>query len=522
MLLQAMVWTGVAAAVLASRSPQPLTRRERLANSALEMGVFLLALLARLRAPFWPLHSNDHAYDDIALVLDLPADNVAARARLQSFGESWPELQKLGLHLTGQTHDGLALLSAFLGALAVLATVMAARRLALPRVPVLLAGALAALVPVGLRVAHSESAFVVAQLLVALALLLGASQPSRWTQIGLAGVILLLATGHALGPGYAFGMALLAWALRHNRWRLLVFLLTVALLGLAMDWLYNGAAIGVRTGGPLGVLGLLRHPQAHTLWLDRHWMPPAWPLLALLGWWACLPAPRWRAALASALGLLALLVTGLLPIACASDVLRYQAPWLPVVALALAGSGRLPAVLHKPLRRPAHLLTIALWLLLALEARELGTGFSALDVQGQTYAALRDALGHERGLLVWLVPEFTGSQRAYLAAPAGRWRDDGPEVLEMHPDVARFQCQRFGHLPGPAVLALEPACLSLPGQSPCDVLRPFLQERLKQQQIARLAPGLASTTAEFLDFAPASLHLEVWRAQCPPGAISTP
>ncbi len=518
MLVELLLWGCTTAAAVLARPRQSPPQEGRWPRRLAFGGLFCLALAARATVPFWPLHSNDHAFDDIALALQVPAQNGVARDLLRQYGAAWTALQVAGTHLTGRTHDGLAALSVLFGALALLTTVIAVQRAVGARSSVWLAGIFGALAPVGVRVAHSESPFVVAQLLVAIALLLAVSQPSRWSNLGLGCVVLLLATGHAIGAGYAVGVALIAWSLYAPSWQTALVLAGAATVGAAIDLNQNQDLLLIRSGNGLAILGPI---GARTLWRDAAWVPTTWPLLAGVGcavWVRSLSRPRWPAGIAATLGILALGFTGILPICCASDALRYQAPWMPVVVLALGWSGGAVDLVPVRQQRAARFAVAALWMVLAFQARQVVVGLRALDAQGQTYAALRQALGNRTSVVTWLVPEFSGSQRAYLAAPSGRWSTGGPDVQAMPVDVAQFHCQRYGHLPAPAVLVLEPSCfIGASGPRPCESLRAYADHLVVKGRVTPLPQRLTSTAAEFLSLGTAPLDLEVWSARCPAG-----
>lgn len=209
----ATLWAVLAAAMLAKALRRPRTW------SALVFGGILLVIAAAARraAPFTPLHADDHAWLEIAVGLGLPEADRGAHRLLAEYGPAWWQLQRWTSPLWGSDHEALGRWAAALGALATVLAVLAARRVTTRWLPALAAGALMVWSPLAVRVGNSESTLVVAQFLVAAALWLASppyeARAGRWDAVGVLCAVGLLATGHPLGPAFAVGAGLCAWAL---------------------------------------------------------------------------------------------------------------------------------------------------------------------------------------------------------------------------------------------------------------------------------------------------------------------
>ncbi|MBM4342190.1 MAG: hypothetical protein FJ100_02300 [Deltaproteobacteria bacterium] len=211
--LTAGLWVVLAAAMVAKALRRPRTW------SALVFGGVLLvvAAAARRAAPFTPLHADDHAWLEIAVGLGLPGADTGAHRLLTEYGPAWWQLQRWTAPLWGNDHEALGRWAAALGALATVLAVLAARRATTRWLPALAAGALMVWSPLAVRVGNSESTLVVAQFLVAAALWLASppyeARSGRWDTVGVLAALGLLASGHPLGPVFAVGAGLCAWAL---------------------------------------------------------------------------------------------------------------------------------------------------------------------------------------------------------------------------------------------------------------------------------------------------------------------
>ena len=179
--------------------------------------VLVVAAAARRAAPFTPLHADDHAWLEIAVGLTMPEGEAGAHRLLSEYGPAWWQLQRWTAPIWGSDHEALGRWAAAVGALATVLAVLVARRACGKWLPALAAGALMLWAPVAVRVGNSESSLVVAQFLVAAALWLAsppyAAGSGRWDAVGVLAAVGLLTTGHPLGPVFAVGAGLCAWAL---------------------------------------------------------------------------------------------------------------------------------------------------------------------------------------------------------------------------------------------------------------------------------------------------------------------
>ena len=482
--------------------------------------VFVVAAHVRLAAPFWPLHSNGHWSHDAGLALR--AGGVATEAEA-AYGAAWVIVQQAGVLLFGVHIDGLARLSVLLGALAAAMT-FAAALLRVQKWPwALLGGLLAALAPVAVRVGHSESPFVVAQLLFAIVLLLAAAPVDRWRQLGLAAALALLALGHPLGPGFALGALLLALAWTPPPeppeppappWRAWALpLLALLLLSLAQLYVASGT-LARRVEGDWRSLGFF-NPRL-LLWTDDAWLPRlTWLLVALgcvISWrrWAS-RHERWKA-VAFALGAIVLIRFCTLANACVSDGLRYQSLLAAPLGV-LVASGGLWHVAGSFTRRRitqacAGMVALAvLWQLAsARDARQ------ALDTQGQLWSFLRqhppDAHGQTAHFLI-----AHPDSRFLMLEPVGRWGADGPVADVISLDVARALCARNGQLPEHTWMLFEPGCMS-PGAGACALLAPFAGEVVARGSVSPLSALPQTLRGEFLDLPPGPQAVRVVRVGC--------
>ncbi len=479
--------------------------------------LFAGALWLRLAVPFWPLHSNGHWAHDAGLALRL--GGVAANDEA-AYGTAWVVVQQLGVQVLGLHIAGLGQVAAVLGALAVVVT-FAAALVRTRSVPWALAGAgILACAPIAVRIGHSESPFIVAQLLFAIVLLLAQLPADRWRQTGLAAALALIALGHPLGAGYALAALLLALAFAPSAtWQswllptLLPFFAALAQIALAATTLTR------HLGG--GWHDLVRFGSRMLLWTSAVWLPSPAVLLVVLGilatarlWQA--QRQGWRIG-ALLLGLAVLARTSTLALACMTDGLRYQAPWMPLLAVLAASAGLLLPQLPLRLQRAARIATLGLLLWVPAQLLVQPIGLMQLDSQGQMWRFLnaRWPGNPARPLHFLTLPSPTGS--LFLQGPpVGRWQSAGPVSDVIGVDVARALCERNGQLPDETWLLLEPGCAnSLTGN--CQAMAPWLGETVVRGTVDKLPQGREGVRGEFLDLPTGSLALAIARARCPGG-----
>ena len=494
--------------------------------SAAVLGFLALAALAaavRRALPFAPLHANGHGLEELAVALDWPGARLATERFVSQYGASWLLPLRVLTRLTGQNHDQLAAISAGLGGLAVAFSGAAAWRASRHWPWTVLATLVVLLAPVAARVAHSESAFVVAQLLMALGLFL-ATWHGLLARLALALCLALLTLGHPVGIVAATGLGMLAWALALRqetpRLQALLPLLATALVAPALLQFAGGHAdVASRLTEGSGLH--LPVPTAFYrfwLWADRDHAPVAASLGALLGLAAfdrgsAVPLRFLPAGLA-AIGAALVLIAGLLVTACISDGLRYQALWAPVLCLLLAHAGRgLRDVTLGPL------LAIALWLAVAWGLTGLDRG-RQLDAQGQAYQALRAHLASAPAD-IWLIHGDRSADRNQVVVelPVARLRAGGPSVHALAVTDVAARCARGQELLPHTFFWQSDACSALqrPGEPlPCAELAavaaaPSWSVRLfPQGPIA--SPGMPG---EFQRFRDASPRTALYPVRCP-------
>lgn len=527
--LAAALWLLALSALLARRDQCAGQPRQVLIALSLGILVFGAALWARLHAPFWVLHANDHAFEDLAIALREPATNLAGRHAALSYGASWTVAQQALVSLLGVHHDGVALASALCGAAAAALACGAAWSLSRSVWGALLGGLCAALAPMAVRVGHSESPLVVAQFLLAASLYLGTALPTRMTQAGLLACIGLLATGHPMGPGYAAAAALFAWALQPRNSQIAAAIdLRLGQLGRSALVVVLGFAAGLsqhsgvlhRRVGAIGLPGI-RDVADLTLWLSDTWAPSCLWLLALVGMWGFgrrRAHQRWMRLGALGLGLGVLAWTSQITSACISDALRYQAAWAAPIAVLVACAPADSPCLHPAWRLTARVGVALLGAWIAWALLWPGRGATALDAQGQSYLALRRALAAERGDIALLIAEHQPDAPC-LAAPVGRWTAQGPRVRALRADEARYLCARHHRLPPSTFVAIEPACAAtVSGHRPsvCTTALPFAGASLGTWPTTPLRrdPG-SGIAGEYLPFQAANPGLSLARARCP-------
>ncbi len=479
----------------------------------------VLAALVRRQVPFVPLHANGHGLEEILVAIGDP-DAQAATARFVSqYGGTWLLPRRSLTALTGATHDQLAVIASALGGLAAALATAAAWRLSRQWLWTAVAAALVVFTPVAARVGHSESAFVVAQLLVALGLWLATH---RARQPALAVVLALLALGHPVGIGLAVGVFLLAlavgieapqFALPQALWPLLA--LGVA-AGLELLTTQTGVADRLTYATQLHI-PLPTLPHEYWLWLQAGYAPRAAAVAGLAGLWSFgrvfADRGRWLVLALATLGVLAAALTGLLVTACVTDGLRYQAPFAPVLAVLVARAGQgLAGTLT------GRVAAIALWLAVVAGFAQLDAG-RTLDAQGQAYVDLRQALAKLRGD-VWLVApdRAAGHERVVVQVPAGKLAQDGATLRTLLAEDVRTACQAHTPLPPQAFVWLDPVCAArVPAGAPlpCAALEPLAGETVAQFSVQPLPPpGAEGMAGEFNNYPPGAVVARLARVRC--------
>lgn len=480
----------------------------------------LIAALVRRNLPFSPLHANGHGLEELALTLGGPENQAATGRYVAQYGPSWLLPLRAMTQTFGQTHQQLALASSALGGLATALGTVAAWRLSRNWLWTLLAGALLLWTPVAARVGHSESGFVVAQLLVATGLWLGASR-ERIQLLGVGPVLMLLTLGHPVGIVLAAGTLLLVLAMQLELQKIpLKFLLPSLLFLAAGTWLQlhdSHASVADRlTEHAEFHLPVPTDLQGYALWLHPTYAP-RWAMLAgAIGLWSFgrgqQGIPRWLPLILATSGAVLVLAAGLMVNACVSDGLRYQATFAPVLALLVARVSL--AVAGVPF---GGLFALILGLLTAFGLH--ATDGTQVDAQGQAYRALVNATAQMHGD-IWLVtPERgQGHERVVVEMPGGQIAPGGP-VLKPLPVGEMKKLCRTVELPPQTLVWLDHAChAQVPeGQpNPCADLRPLVGNKLLEPLVNPLprlrTPGMAG---EFQNYPPGRLQLTLATAKCP-------
>lgn len=558
----AVLWAALALAMLAKAARKPRSW------SAMVFGAVILGLAAAARraAPFTPLHADDHAYQEIAIGLNLPEVQERADQLMHDYGPAWWQLQRWTTPIWGDDHQALGRWAAAVGALATVLAVLAARRSSGRWLPALVGGAAMCWAPIAVRVGNSESNLVVAQLLVAAALWLASppypARSGRFDALGVLAAIGLLACGHPLGPVYAVGAGLCAWALAvrpaqsadsggelpnlavlalpnpHRRmtlWpardNLAVAAAGVALLALLVGWQWTNQQnlLGNRLAST-GLLPVPVHFWTFELWWQRAWgavtLTTVVAAAGLLGLWAQRRvhgrAVAWWSVLAWTSGLAALGVAGLVVVACVTDGVRYQAP-MAAAWVVLAAFAPRCADLLEGTRRPLVGFVVVVAMAVALvEALATPAGAAAVDAQAQAYRILSDEVADEK-LDFWLVvPERAPGERRHVVVdqPRGRFVRSGPVAQRISVNEYLQACGQ-GRAPTPAWVFLSPACAAadLPElATPCAALEPLLDPathiragyvRPWQGVMAQGLPG------EFHRYGSETVPWRLGRARCP-------
>jgi len=532
--LTAALWLLLLLAVAARfwRAPRPLLGLAEFA-AALVVGVF-----ARRAVPFSPLHANHHAYEDLALGLSVPGTDAIAMRNLSEYGPAWLGFQRWTIGLGDVSHDGMARWSIAVGAVAMALAYAATARMH-GRFWAIFAFTLVALAPLTLRVGHSESVFVVAQLLIAVALFLGTAEQSRLDRVGLYGALVLLSLGHPLGAGYATGAALLAFVAQNSavaaqrapflaRLRELAALAAAVLVGLTLQLLGSGSLLASRATVADQIVPIPLQFWQFSLWCDAAWAPSLVVPLALLGCVA-VRAPTsteawWQSRLdqlSKAFGFAVLFATGLLVTACVSDGLRYQAPLAPVLLLLIGHCANFSAQFGQQLS--LRFVTAAILLAGFVDALRPRPASQIMDIQAQSYHQLRQWLHDQSGDVWLLVPNRDGARRSVvLEAPVGRLSRNGPTIKALRAGDAQTACATHLQLPANSHVFWDAPCSAreLAGlPSPCSQLQPFVGDRRPQfsANVQVLQPRLPEgMPGEFHSYLTAQPALKWTSLRCPP------
>ncbi|MBI5609710.1 MAG: hypothetical protein HY902_12630 [Deltaproteobacteria bacterium] len=570
-LTTALDWAALAAWLVLLLAMLAKALRPPRTWTTLVMGLLLWVVAAQVRhaLPLTPLHADDHAFLELGLAAGAEPHGSRLPHLLQFYGPAWFQAQQWTAGLFGAHHDGVGHWAAAVSGLAVALAAVAARRASGRWLPALLAAAVCIWAPVAARVGHSESTLVVAQFLIAAVLWL-ASPPypprsGAWDLAGVSAGLALLCWGHSLGPIYAAGTGLCAWALavrprlsaaaghpdpEHalpgpkslaskldwlpNRGTLLAGAVGGALALGAASWQFisQRALLGDRLGATESLLPVPGRFWAYLLWWNGDWAPTAFATLVVGFGFAGLYAQRrvhGRAigavtVAAYGLGTVVAAIAGLLVVACTTDAARYQAPLAPILLVVAGFAPRFAELLPASRQLPAigaatFAQMIALvQLLMGLPAR------TALDAQGQFYAVLRHELASETAEITLVVPTRKPGERRHVVVdlPSGRWSPSGPTSHTMSADEFAGRCRQLGPKAAEhAWVALSPACaaVDLPGMAtPCAELDALLDTSgpLRAGFVRPWAGepdrGLAG---EFHKFSGDSVPWRLGRARCP-------
>lgn len=539
----AAMWGLVALAVAALA----LRHRQRLAAWLFAAVILVLAARARQDVLFTPLHADDHAWLDAAIGLANPDVAGAAHRLLGRYGPSWVLLQRWTAPLLGDDLEALGRWSTVVGALAAVLSGIAAARLT----GLLRHGWLPALVvawlPVSVRVGRSESAVVLAQLLLAAVVLLAPGR--RWLeQLGCLAAIALLATGHPVGPVFAAAGVAAVWALRRPPNLTSANLPTgaghfPALPGPAgtgpgllrrvdwptavlpsLGWLcaagwllrQQQALLGERLDMTKQVLPIPGEPWAFWLWWRSDYGSAMVLGLSFVGPLLWTQVSRWRR-LWLVLALLAGSVAGWLVVACLTDALRYQAPLAPLVAIGLAtwGVAREGGV-PRPFWQPLAMLGVV-WQLIGQPA-----GLRLDDAQAQSFRHLQHIWSDANGEVQFLLPDQGeyANRRVVMDAPRGRLWAGGPRTTAR--SVVDFvQDCRDGVTQPPAWLYLSSTCAVVPAEGQGDIcasLHAVIDHAhpVRSAIVKPLRPlGAFGLRGEFHDYRSDVVDFRLARAKCP-------
>ena len=525
--LVAAAWLLVLLACLmrAVRLLRAQPRGTRLQLAAVLALVLAAALLARERAPLTPLRPNGHAFIDFGVAMSLPETEPTHAAEVHHVGPSWIKAQRLVVRLTGRHHDGVGNAAILLGVLASLLTAAAVWGASQGMGPALLAGMLVALLPVAVRVGHSESPLVFAQALVPAALWLAGRDPRPLDRAGLWTAVLLLATGHPFGAALALATLCLALLLEmfppqtdppQPVLSLRALLPWIAVATAALVALLALASRNFADPGPGdAVARTLRLKES--LWGSWSWGSPPALLLAVLtglGWILC---RRGRSRLLVALGLSGALAAVLLPDLilsnCDASRLRYEAPLAPLLAMLFAA---LPATMDAA-RRRHRLAPLAVHACIAAVVVALAwpqAGSQRLDQQGRSYQDLRTVLDSQRGALQLLTPPPL--TLASYRMPIGAWSAQGPTIQSVTSAEFVAQC-RQGAMPSPSTLVLQDArCLFVgPDRQPARICE-AIEALADPHRVLAAHPGRLTPEAELFHFTGDRFPWRLSAARCPP------
>ena len=491
----------------------------------------LFAAWVRRKVPFAPLHANGHGLEDILIAIDAPDSQAATARYVAQYGPTWLMPLQWLTRLFGQAHDQLAVVASALGGLAAAFGTAAAWRMSRQWLWTALAGALLVFVPVATRVGHSESTFVVAQLLVAIGLWAATHPRLPWqphersylpVNLPLLLVLGLLVLGHPIGIGLGLGLWCVTAALASEHlgfkppFQVLALVLLLAFVGLQLQM--NRDSVAARmTYGAAFHLPVPSLPHHYWLWLQAGYAPRLALVAGMAGLWSmardATGQKHWIRFAFATLGTLLVVASGLMVTACISDALRYQAPFAPLLAVLIARAG--PGLSPTPGGRT---LGIALWLGIAL-------GFGGLDVgkrpdaQAQSYLDLRESLREQKGDVWLLAPERTGHERVVVELPAGLLAKGGANVRLLPLDDAKTACQKGLPLPPHAFVWLDHACSALvpeAAQPPCEMLQPFIGETVQEFRVTPL-PRLSQDgmAGEFDNYPSLGVDVRLAKAKCP-------
>lgn len=541
----ATLWGAVALAVVLL----VLQHSRRLASWLFAAVVLVLAARARQDVLFTPLHADDHAWLDAAIGLANPDVTGAANRLLGRYGPSWVLLQRWTAPLLGEDLEALGRWSTMVGALASVFAGLAAARLT----GLLRHGWLPALVvawlPVSVRVGRSESAVVLAQLLLAVVVLLAPGR--RWfEQLGCMAAIALLASGHPVGPVFAAAGVAAVWALRRplpapqeaaveagaghfpalpapnasHAPRRSARLDWFTAVGPALAWLLAAAwliqqqqaLLGDRLDTTKRWLPIPGEPWTFWLWWRSDYGSAVALTLAFAGPLFWTAVSRWRR-LWLFCALLAGSVGGWLVVACLTDALRYQAPLAPLVAVGLATWDVTRAgATGRPFWQSLAMLGVV-WQLIGSPE-----GLRIDDAQAQSFRHLRQIWSQGAGDVQFLLPDQGeyASRRVVMDAPRGRLWTGGPRAV-VRSAVDFVQDCRDGVPQPPAWLYLSSTCAVVPAQGQADVcasLQPLVDHQHPvRAAIVRPLPPLSAhgLRGEFHDYRSDSVDFQLARAKCP-------
>ncbi|HAN31526.1 MAG TPA: hypothetical protein DCQ06_08000, partial [Myxococcales bacterium] len=202
---------------LMSGSAQSFIRRGQ-THQQLTLWVCLVVLLAaslwwRRTQDWTPLHANNHAWEDLAVLLDQPETQMGLDSQMRTYGPSWFVLRRALTSVFGANFEIVGLIGVWLGAFAALLAWLATRAAGGGWISATVATAAITFAPISTRVAHSESDLIVGQWLMAAGLWLG-TRPGLWGLVGAGCCVALMALGHVVGLAFAGALALMVLSLR--------------------------------------------------------------------------------------------------------------------------------------------------------------------------------------------------------------------------------------------------------------------------------------------------------------------